>query len=161
MISTLNQGTKKLRLIMPQKELPAKTWPGRVWRLTRERFPIFPNITLLWLQFAITFSLLHHFFMFDPQSQSKIFSWADFAFGSVSSVLFVYLLRVFDELKDYKTDVIDFPDRPLAAGLISLRDTRLLWIVTSVVLVLLAQGTRFFFTTIICTTPANTRGNVR
>jgi len=120
-------------LIMPHKETPARSWHRRVWRLTHERFPLYPNVVLLLLQFAIIFTIVYRFFSI-PAFE---FPLTDFIFGSISSVLFVYLLRVFDELKDYKTDLIDFPDRPLAAGLISHRDIKILWIAVTALLFIL------------------------
>lgn len=38
---------------------------------------------------------------------------------------FFFKLRLYDELKDYKTDLINNPTRPLPRGLLSLRDVRI------------------------------------
>ncbi len=45
--------------------------------------------------------------------------------GGVTMTGFTLLLRVFDELKDYEGDKINFPDRPLVVGIVSVKDLKL------------------------------------
>jgi len=46
--------------------------------------------------------------------------------GLVSVPLFMLLLRVMDELKDYETDKRLFKNRPLVTGVVLLQDVKLL-----------------------------------
>lgn len=55
----------------------------------------------------------------------------------ISFLLFQIMLRVMDELKDYEDDLINFPDRPVPAGLVKLSDLRLLLVTAFIVVALL------------------------
>ena len=54
-------------------------------------------------------------------------------------LVFFFRLRVFDEIKDYGTDLVSNPDRPLPRGLISLKEARrAVWILTALELSIVA-----------------------
>jgi 4-hydroxybenzoate polyprenyltransferase len=46
--------------------------------------------------------------------------------GSISIVLFILILRVMDEIKDYADDLVNYPDRPLPSGRVLHSDLRVL-----------------------------------
>lgn len=46
---------------------------------------------------------------------------------------FFFKLRLYDELKDYRTDIINNPTRPLPRGLLTLKDVRLAVVVTFII----------------------------
>jgi hypothetical protein len=74
------------------------------------------------------------------------FGWRSWA-GAASAVLFMLLMRVYDELKDVETDLAlgragdpRYKDRPIVTGAVLVEDVRLLrWVVTGL-LVLLNAG---------------------
>lgn len=128
-------------------QTPAPTFAGRIWNFTRQMFPIYPNVVIFLLQFIVNYLMIRNFF---PLTSKEIsldgvaISYVrggsvpqDLLLGSLSLVLFVYLFRAFDEVKDYPTDKINFPDRPLVAGVLSLQDIKILQILVIVVLIAL------------------------
>lgn len=89
----------------------------RFFLYQRERFPFAAHTPLI---VAFTFS---------AASYSRICRGADgfipfgeFAIGAITSLLFFFLLRVFDEFKDAGDDARYRPYRPVPRGLISLRE---------------------------------------
>lgn len=44
--------------------------------------------------------------------------------GLVAASFFFFRLRLFDELKDYETDLTEHPDRPLPRGVVSVREVK-------------------------------------
>jgi 4-hydroxybenzoate polyprenyltransferase len=114
---------------------PAKTWVGRIGRFCAARFPLYPNLVVICLQFAVSFFALAKLFV--PGAPRAIVP-LDFALCGLMVCLFIFLLRTFDEIKDYASDAINFPERPLVSGVLSLRDIRLLWQVTIAILCALA-----------------------
>lgn len=75
----------------------------------QERFPPLKHVPL------ILFFFLANTFVFN----------GSFLFLSFFIVLLAFFhLRVFDEIKDYKNDLALHPERPLARGLISIREAK-------------------------------------
>lgn len=65
--------------------------------------------------------------------------WPRVTLSVVIVVLFFFRLRIFDEIKDYRTDLKANPDRPLARGLISVAEARrAAWLVASLEIVVAA-----------------------
>lgn len=114
---------------------PAKTWLGRVHNFDRQMFPFFPNVVIFVLQFCVNYLILNQLF-FRGTSSLTSSQGLDIALGSASLVMFVYLFRCFDEVKDYPTDLINFPDRPLVSGVLSLKDIKILQVAVILVLLL-------------------------
>jgi 4-hydroxybenzoate polyprenyltransferase len=59
------------------------------------------------------------------------------ALGMLSLFFFLLFLRLSDEIKDYDTDKVLFPQRPVPSGKVRLRDVRILWWIALGLLVLL------------------------
>jgi hypothetical protein len=119
---------------------PHPLWIGRVLNFTKQMFPLYPNVVIFIVQFIVNYMMINKFF--PPKGISLTNTCSDLLFGSISLVLFVYLFRCFDEVKDYPTDKMNFPDRPLVAGVLSLKDIKILQVV--VILILLAINAQFF-----------------
>ncbi len=75
-----------------------------------ERFPIFPHQILVFAAFAVNFAALNFIF-----SHSQ-WNWKYFALGGVTFVLLSLLMRVADDIKDFRADGTYFPDRPSQNG---------------------------------------------
>lgn len=126
---------------------PAPTFAGRIWNFTRQMFPLYPNVVIFVLQFVVNYLMIRNFFPLTSKEVSLdgvAVSYVrgghvpvDLLVGSLSLVLFVYLFRAFDEVKDYPTDKINFPDRPLVAGVLSLRDIKILQVLIILTLIAL------------------------
>ncbi len=91
---------------------------------TRERFPL-PTYFLL----AGGFSLSGLFV------SSGTFVWGGFLASFSGLLVFLYLLRLMDEVKDYDKDIVAHPDRPLPRGVLTLGAVR-----RAILILLLAMG---------------------
>jgi 4-hydroxybenzoate polyprenyltransferase len=80
----------------------------------QERFPIL-NMGLFAILFGVVFSVSNYQ---NPKPQ-KI-GWTTFL-GIVAIISFFFRLRVFDEIKDFRLDIINHPNRVLQSGKISLQ----------------------------------------
>jgi 4-hydroxybenzoate polyprenyltransferase len=82
----------------------------------RERFPLLKHIPL------IVFFFWANVFIALGSFQQMEWKW-----GVSFVVIFLafFHLRIFDEIKDYETDLIIHPERPLARGLISVREAKI------------------------------------
>ncbi len=78
-----------------------------------ERFPLV-NMLLFVILYAMVFSVLQM-----TQGANK-HSFIFHILGALSVISFFFRLRVFDEMKDYKMDVINHPNRVLQSGKINL-----------------------------------------
>jgi len=78
-----------------------------------ERFPLI-NMGLFAILF-LTVSSVAHFFSFSIQNYLSNIIW-----GIVAVISFFFRLRVFDEIKDYKIDMINHPNRVLQSGRVKL-----------------------------------------
>lgn len=119
---------------------PHPLWIGRVFRFTKQMFPVYPNVVIFIIQFIVNYLVIKKFF--PPSGISPENVTCDLIIGSLSLVLFAYLFRCFDEVKDYPTDKINFPDRPLVSGVLSLKDIKILQI--TVILILIALNSFLF-----------------
>ncbi|MDE1549441.1 UbiA family prenyltransferase [Jeotgalibaca caeni] len=92
----------------------------------KEMYPIIPRLIVSLLLVAVQyFGVL----AFAETKLTYEFSWADL--GVVYTVFaFLMLLRIADEFKDLKKDLINYPDRPLPSGRVSKKD---LWTLGAVV----------------------------
>jgi 4-hydroxybenzoate polyprenyltransferase len=85
----------------------------------KERFPILSHVTLILFVFAANgLVALESLYLNLLVGRREIL-------GLIVVVLLFFHLRIFDEVKDYDTDVIVHPERPLARGLISLKEARI------------------------------------
>ncbi len=100
-------------------------WFYRVHRFNQQMFPFFPNVFIFVVQFSVTYFTLLQFLAVTYQKETII---KDIICGAISLVLFAYLFRCFDEVKDYDDDKINFPNRPLVVGMISIKDMYILQI---------------------------------
>ena len=108
-------------------------WLRGVRDFNRQMFPFFPNGAVLFAQFGLSYVLVARVLLPRPAAPE----WQAIVCGGLSGVLFSYLLRVFDEIKDYHSDVVNFPDRPLVRGGLGVSGAGWLWKLIVVALVLL------------------------
>ena len=80
----------------------------------KERFPPV-NMFLFAVLFLTVYSVAHYFFLFSPGP-------GFLATGIVAVISFFFRLRVFDEIKDFETDLQNHPNRILQSGKVSLRN---------------------------------------
>lgn len=102
-------------------------WCSRVGVFLRERYPLNPVMTALFLQSFVSLGFVTA--LLAPPSPDQSWPWRTLIAQSLSVPLFYLLIRIADELKDEEVDRQLFPDRPLARGAVHRRD-----------LVVLAQG---------------------
>ena len=95
-----------------------------MWIYQRERFPIFQHgpLILVFTFSAAAFSRL-------CRGQETFIELMSFAIGAVTTILFFFLLRLFDEFKDFEDDSRYRPYRPVPRGLISFAELR--WMVAA------------------------------
>ncbi|MBU1695042.1 MAG: manganese transporter permease [Verrucomicrobia bacterium] len=94
---------------------------GRAWMIfIRERFPPAANVVM-----AIFFSLGNA--AVAARLAGVPFPVLRWNVAAVVTVLFFFRLRCFDEIKDYAVDLALNPTRPLARGLLSLRQVRIMF----------------------------------
>lgn len=89
-----------------------KNWSIFIW----ERFSPITHLPMLVLFF------ISNYLFFVRFSQKEI-SQLQLALLFITTVLFYFRLRLFDEIKDYETDKIIKPHRPLPRGLITINET--------------------------------------
>lgn len=109
-------------------------WLKRVHHFNQQMFPFFPNVFIFIIQFSISYLTIYKFF--NPKPSISVLM-LDIFTGSISLVLFAYLFRCFDEVKDYEDDKINFPNRPLVTGIISVNDMYLLQFAIAIILLIL------------------------
>jgi hypothetical protein len=123
----------------------------RTFRFVSQMFPVFPHWVALFGGFSANYFYIAR--VLQPQTSSEGgFSLADpdetarylptfladflsnseplytnWLVGGVTMLAMTFLLRAYDEIKDFPTDKINFPDRPLVSGVITHRD--LTWII--------------------------------
>nr|WP_293836884.1 UbiA family prenyltransferase [uncultured Arsenicibacter sp.] len=86
-----------------------------------ERFPVV-NMALFAILFLTVYSVAR---FFAPLPAHTAFTGTD-GWGMMAVISFFFRLRVFDEVKDYDLDCINYPDRVLQSGRVTLRQlTRL------------------------------------
>ncbi len=90
---------------------------------SKERFPVAPALV-----FAAALYCSSYFLggLFSPESPQHI---SEIILGSILVFLITFHLRIFDEHKDYKKDIIAHPERMLSRGDITLSDLRKLLLI--------------------------------
>lgn len=98
----------------------------------KEMYPLIPRLFLGFLLFFEVYFLIvlnHGVVHFEVQIQEVI--------GSITVFGFLLVLRIADDFKDYETDLILFPDRPLPSGRVRKKDLTVLLTVMVATVVLL------------------------
>ena len=105
------------------------------WQFTKERFE--PRSHAVMIAF---FVIIHA--VAAGQILGARITGPRFVLAIVLAVLFFFKLRLYDEIKDYETDLEFNPGRPLARGLLSLGHVRIAIkvVIASEILVLIALG---------------------
>lgn len=80
----------------------------------KERFPPL-NMMLFAILFFTVYSVARYF---TPQDDVPVYN---LVLGVVATISFFYRLRVFDEIKDFRIDVINHPGRVLQSGRVTIR----------------------------------------
>lgn len=108
----------------------------RLWDYLMERFPLHVNVPVAFFGFFGYYFLLQQLLGLHPLTitpRSLI--------GAVTLTSFGMLMRVLDEFKDLDSDRLYFPDRPVPAGRVELRDLKLLgWGLVALMVVLNVSG---------------------
>jgi len=97
-----------------------------------EMYPIIPGIIFSLVCFYSVYSVAFYFL----NEGTIVFNLASFA-GAATFFLFALFLRISDEFKDYETDLILFPKRPLPSGRVFKKDLYILMAVTIILMFLL------------------------
>lgn len=90
----------------------------RWWIFSKERFPLLRHVLLI--VFYVSANAL---VAFNSASLNAVMTYKEAL--CVIAVLFIFFhLRIFDEIKDYKNDLVVHKDRPLARGLIKVSEAK-------------------------------------
>lgn len=89
----------------------------RWWQFTWERFEPLSHALMIGLFVTVHAALV-------GEVLSNSIPWDRLAFTLLFATLFFFKLRLYDEIKDYETDLEFNPTRPLARGLISLKEIK-------------------------------------
>lgn len=89
----------------------------RFWQFTKERFDPLSHFVMLAL------FLVAHFLFVHSQKELAL-NFLQLIFLSLGVVVFFFKLRLYDEIKDFETDVIINPTRPLPRGLVSILEVK-------------------------------------
>jgi len=82
----------------------------------QERFPLI-NMALFAILFWTVYAVAHSF---SPATGVAALGWRE-ALGVLATVSFFFRLRVFDEIKDYALDAVNYPGRVLQSGRVKLQ----------------------------------------
>ena len=85
----------------------------------KERYPILPRLVLG----GIVFGEIHFIILLNEGITKFQIGIQEFI-GAFTVFAFLLWLRIADDLKDFETDKVLFPDRPLADGRVYKKDTR-------------------------------------
>lgn len=92
--------------------------PARLMAYQAERFPVAAYLPLV---AVATFAAL----AFSRAARTRPgLPWLEFGVGSITLLVFFFLLRVLDEHKDARIDAVARPELPVPRGLVTLRDLR-------------------------------------
>jgi 4-hydroxybenzoate polyprenyltransferase len=97
-------------------------------KFSQQMYPFFPAQITTFGIFILNYLLLRRFFV------SHELSYVELLCGGFTLTVFGFGLRACDEIKDYPTDKINFPNRPLVTGLVSHKDVWLSIFLSTVVL---------------------------
>lgn len=87
----------------------------------KERFPLAAQLPLIAV-FSVSNAAAAN--AFGGGETASLFSSPSFWISALVILLVFLHLRIFDEIKDYETDLRVHPERPLARGLLSLKETK-------------------------------------
>jgi len=90
----------------------------RWWLFSKERFPLLRHVVLILFYFSANALVA-----FNSESLKVTVTYKE-AFGALVVLFIFFHLRVFDEIKDYKNDLVVHKDRPLARGLIKVSEAK-------------------------------------
>ncbi len=113
----------------------------RLWQYQKERFPVFGHGIMI---MAFTFSAVSY--SISCRNSDKFINWTDYAIGVFITVTLFLLVRIFDEFKDHKDDMLHRKYLPVPRGLVSLKELgRIGWIVviTQIAVLLALQPAMF------------------
>lgn len=109
----------------------------RVWLYFKEMYPPIPSLTIAVVSFFNLYFILQILLRALPLAPAPLqVSWPGVA-GALTLFLFLLFLRISDELKDYESDKIMFPDRLVPSGRVLLSDLKGLMAVAIAVMWLL------------------------
>ena len=97
-----------------------------LFQYLNDRFPLQQYIPLALLMFTSIFAYCG---ILDGRGASFTISEITIG-GFFIVVLTFFLLRLFDELKDWKDDIENFPERPISKGIVSIKSIRIISIIT-------------------------------
>lgn len=105
---------------------------ARWWIFIQERFPLGSHLVMIFLFVSAHFAILsQRGILVTPGAGILIF---------VTMVLFFFKMRLYDEIKDYETDLVVNKGRPLPRGLISVPEVK-----KAIAICLLLELLLFFF----------------
>lgn len=110
----------------------ALTWsfPRRLQLYLDERFPLATHLIVLASFFSCNFFLAELLLGHRP----AVFGWAAIAV-MLTVLLSLFLLRIFDEFKDYELDLVANPDRVVSRGIMPLAELKIMgWTVAALML---------------------------
>jgi len=100
----------------------------RIKSWMNERFPVFN-----FFSGAFLYVFIKSYLMVSQNESAIRWEWFDF-FGVLIPALFLFLLRIFDEHKDYESDKIHYPQRIIQRGIVSLKELKILGIISFVLI---------------------------
>lgn len=112
----------------------SKSFLKRFWIYQRERFPVFQHGILI---IAFTFSSINY--SLNARAGNGVPDLSVWITGGITSFLFFFLLRLFDEFKDAEEDARYRPYRPVPRGLISFGELKIM-ILVSLFIILVLNG---------------------
>lgn len=108
---------------------PRRPWPMRIGRFVAERYPPAPQMILVVLLVLTGVTMAQTMWapaVFTDHALTGIVDVSRLILTLVGGALFIFHLRLFDDVKDAETDRITAPTRPIPRGLVSERDVDLL-----------------------------------
>ncbi|HEY9898643.1 MAG TPA: hypothetical protein V6D00_05630 [Pantanalinema sp.] len=113
-------------------DAPALPFPARLKLYLDERFPLTTHLVVVCAFFMSNYLLAERL----VQPGAARFGWRALS-GMAAVLLSFFLLRIFDEFKDYARDVIAHPDRVVSRGVMPLSELKVMgWTVAMVLLLL-------------------------
>jgi 4-hydroxybenzoate polyprenyltransferase len=113
-------------------DAPVLPFPTRLKLYLDERFPLTTHLVVVCAFFLSNFLLAERL----SHPGAAHFGWRAVA-GMAAVLLTFFLLRVFDEFKDYARDVIAHPDRVVSRGIMPLSELKVMgWTVAGALLLL-------------------------
>ena len=103
----------------------------RVIHYLQERFPFTEGPLALSLTFAVPYIFLSQYFFEHLKSPSHLIV------GTLTTVGFGLLMRVYDDLKDYEVDKVLFSERALPSGKVKISDLRIMVVCSWILLFVL------------------------